>query len=105
MTDEPAGITFYWRPGCGFCARLERALVKAGALTIELSLERSSSAASGLANAPTWRYRPEAAGEAFFFTTICTGTTAAACCSGGGVYCSIGWLAATATGCATAGAG
>ena len=25
MTD-PAGITFYWRPGCGFCARLERAL-------------------------------------------------------------------------------
>ena len=25
--------------------------------------------------------------------------------AGGGVYCSIGWLAATATGCATAGAG
>lgn len=22
------GITFYWRPGCGFCARLERALVE-----------------------------------------------------------------------------
>ena len=32
MTDAagPAGITFYWRPGCGFCARLERALVNAG---------------------------------------------------------------------------
>ena len=35
MTDEPAGITFYWRPGCGFCARLERALVKA-----DIPLER-----------------------------------------------------------------
>lgn len=23
-------ITFYWRPGCGFCARLERALEQAG---------------------------------------------------------------------------
>lgn len=23
------GITFYWRPGCGFCARLEHALTKA----------------------------------------------------------------------------
>jgi len=23
---EATGITFYWRPGCGFCARLERAL-------------------------------------------------------------------------------
>jgi len=25
----PDGITFYWRPGCGFCWRLERALNKA----------------------------------------------------------------------------
>lgn len=24
------GIDFYWRPGCGFCWHLERALVKAG---------------------------------------------------------------------------
>jgi len=24
-----AGVTFYWRPGCGFCARLERALDQA----------------------------------------------------------------------------
>ena len=30
-----AGITFYWRPGCGFCARLERALSKA-----EIPLDR-----------------------------------------------------------------
>lgn len=27
MTD---GITFYWRPGCGFCARLEHRLTQAG---------------------------------------------------------------------------
>jgi glutaredoxin len=25
-----AGIDFYWRPGCGFCWHLERALTKAG---------------------------------------------------------------------------
>lgn len=24
------GIAFYWRPACGFCARLEHALVTAG---------------------------------------------------------------------------
>lgn len=29
MSGEPTGITFYWRPGCGFCARLERKLVAA----------------------------------------------------------------------------
>ncbi|MFN8052539.1 MAG: glutaredoxin domain-containing protein [Acidimicrobiales bacterium] len=28
-TTGEAGITFYWRPGCGFCARLEHALVGA----------------------------------------------------------------------------
>ena len=29
MTDGPA-IAFYWRPGCGFCARLHRALDRLG---------------------------------------------------------------------------
>jgi mycoredoxin len=23
-------VTFYWRPGCGFCSSLERKLIKAG---------------------------------------------------------------------------
>lgn len=26
MSNDPTAITFYWRPGCGFCARLERSL-------------------------------------------------------------------------------
>lgn len=26
MSDVQQAITFYWRPGCGFCARLERSL-------------------------------------------------------------------------------
>ncbi|MEQ8840118.1 MAG: glutaredoxin domain-containing protein [Acidimicrobiales bacterium] len=31
MTDaSPTGIDFYWRPGCGFCASLDRGLTKAG---------------------------------------------------------------------------
>lgn len=31
MTDAtPQAITFYWRPGCGFCAGLERRLDKLG---------------------------------------------------------------------------
>ena len=25
MTDQPV-VDFYWRPGCGFCVRLERGL-------------------------------------------------------------------------------
>ncbi|MNE85877.1 hypothetical protein D3C80_1829220 [compost metagenome] len=58
-----------------------------GALTMVLSLERSSSAASGLANAPTWRYMPPLALGALLLA-ICTGTTAAACCCAGGVHCS-----------------
>ena len=29
MTDGPA-IAFYWRPGCGFCARLHHALDRLG---------------------------------------------------------------------------
>jgi mycoredoxin len=36
MTDpiSTQPITFYWRPGCGFCTMLERKLVKAG-LTLD----------------------------------------------------------------------
>ena len=30
MTDTPEAITFYWRPGCGFCMMLERGLSKLG---------------------------------------------------------------------------
>ncbi len=31
MTDSPPdAITFYWRPGCGFCIGLERRLTRAG---------------------------------------------------------------------------
>lgn len=30
MTSSASGITFYWRPGCGFCAHLQRALEKRG---------------------------------------------------------------------------
>ena len=31
MTDPtPHAITFYWRPGCGFCMGLERRLEKLG---------------------------------------------------------------------------
>lgn len=30
MTDAIDAVTFYWRPGCGFCARLDRALTGAG---------------------------------------------------------------------------
>ncbi len=31
MTDSPPdAITFYWRPGCGFCTGLERRLRSAG---------------------------------------------------------------------------
>lgn len=29
MTDHPV-VDFYWRPGCGFCMRLERALGSRG---------------------------------------------------------------------------
>lgn len=29
MNDDTA-VDFYWRPGCGFCSRLERALVGRG---------------------------------------------------------------------------
>ncbi len=50
-----------------------------GALTIPLSLDLRSSAASGLANAPTCRYWPDAGAEAFFFAS------AAARDNGGGV--------------------
>jgi mycoredoxin len=27
---EPPALTMYWRPGCGFCARLRRQLDRAG---------------------------------------------------------------------------
>ena len=31
MTDETIdAVTFYWRPGCGFCMMLDRSLSKAG---------------------------------------------------------------------------
>lgn len=29
-TDTPDAITFYWRPGCGFCMGLERRLDRLG---------------------------------------------------------------------------
>ena len=28
--SEPADVTFFWRPGCGFCTRLKRGLLAAG---------------------------------------------------------------------------
>lgn len=28
--EQPFGVDFYWRPGCGFCMMLERRLSKAG---------------------------------------------------------------------------
>lgn len=30
VSDSPRTITFYWRPGCGFCMRLERGLQALG---------------------------------------------------------------------------
>ena len=30
MRDDLTGVEFYWRPGCGFCMRLDRDLQKAG---------------------------------------------------------------------------
>ena len=30
MTETPDAITFYWRPGCGFCMGLERGLGRLG---------------------------------------------------------------------------
>lgn len=30
MAETPRDITFYWRPGCGFCMLLERNLSKLG---------------------------------------------------------------------------
>ena len=30
VSDTPEAITFYWRPGCGFCMMLERKLTQLG---------------------------------------------------------------------------
>ena len=30
MTDAADGVIFYWRPGCGFCRRLESSLDRLG---------------------------------------------------------------------------
>lgn len=30
VTETPEAITFYWRPGCGFCMGLERGLNRLG---------------------------------------------------------------------------
>ena len=44
MTSE--GIDFYWRPGCGFCWRLDRALTKAGVPLIRHNIWEHESAAA-----------------------------------------------------------
>ncbi|MNN70121.1 hypothetical protein D3C81_1859530 [compost metagenome] len=62
-------------------------LMNTGALTMVLSFERNSSAASGLANAPTCRKLPPLPAGTLLPPT-CTGTTGAACCCAGGDHCS-----------------
>lgn len=37
-TSTPPEVVVYWRPGCGFCARLRRSLAKAGVPTREVDI-------------------------------------------------------------------
>ncbi|CAA9229554.1 MAG: hypothetical protein AVDCRST_MAG20-1166 [uncultured Acidimicrobiales bacterium] len=48
-TDEsraPAGVTFFWRPGCGFCTRLRAGLEQAGVALDERNIWEDPDAAA-----------------------------------------------------------
>jgi glutaredoxin len=44
--DGADSVDFYWRPGCGFCARLEAALHRAGVTMIQRNIWSDREAAA-----------------------------------------------------------
>lgn len=48
MTDLPPTITFYWRPGCGFCMRLERNLTSMGVVLDRRNIWEDAEAAAAV---------------------------------------------------------
>ncbi len=46
MTDVPAKVRVYWRPGCGFCTSLKRQLDRAGLATEAINIWADPEAAA-----------------------------------------------------------
>lgn len=46
QTVEDSNVLFYWRPGCGFCAALERGLTRAGVVLEKRDIWDDSEAAT-----------------------------------------------------------
>lgn len=45
-SDVPAEVTFFWRPGCGFCTRLRAGLEQAGVALHERNIWEDPEAAA-----------------------------------------------------------
>lgn len=46
MVTDAQTVTFFWRPGCGWCTRLKRDLVEAGVALVERNIWEDPDAAA-----------------------------------------------------------